>query len=66
MVRDLIATERKYAAMTRRNGLVEELGQSIKRSYYRDRNDAIDFAREKANMLVDDADSVTEEEPHDA
>ena len=55
MVRDLLATERKYAAMTRRNGLVEELGRSIKRSYYRDRTDAIEFARAKADVLADDA-----------
>ena len=62
MVRDLIATERKYATMTRRNGLVEELGRSIKRSYYRDRDDAIEFAREKSSVFANNSDVSSEEE----
>lgn len=50
MMRDLIATEQKFATMTRRKGLLEELEKSIKRSFYRDREDAIQFAREKAAL----------------
>lgn len=47
MMRDLIATERRFATMARRKGLIEELEKSIKRSYYRNREDAIRFARDK-------------------
>jgi DNA sulfur modification protein DndC len=54
MMRDLIATEQKFASMTRRKGLMEELEKAIKRSYYRDREDAIDFARQKAALYGDD------------
>jgi len=50
MMRDLIATEQKYATMSRRKGLLEELDKSIKRSFYRDRDDAIEFARGKAAL----------------
>jgi DNA sulfur modification protein DndC len=50
MVRDLIATERRFASMARRKGLLDELEKSIKRSYYRDRDDALDFARAKQSL----------------
>jgi len=54
MMRDLIATEQKFASMTRRKGLMEELDKAIKRSYYRDREDAIEFARHKAALYGED------------
>lgn len=50
MMRDLIATERRFSMMARRKGLLEELERSIKRSYYRDRDDALGFAREKGDI----------------
>jgi DNA sulfur modification protein DndC len=50
MMRDLIATEQKFATMTRRKGLLEELDKAIKRSFYRDRDDAIEFARDRAAL----------------
>jgi DNA sulfur modification protein DndC len=50
MIRDLIATEQKFATMTRRKGLLEELDKAIKRSFYRDRDDAIEFARDRAAL----------------
>lgn len=50
MMRDLIATERRFASMARRKGLMEELEKSIKRSFYRDRDDALGFAREKKSL----------------
>lgn len=62
LVRDLIATERRFATMSRRKGLLEEIDKSIKRSYYRDRSDAIEFAQIKAelrpgaNDLADESD----------
>jgi len=57
MMRDLIATEQKFATMSRRKGLLEELDKAIKRSFYRDRDDAIEFARDKA-ALYDDEGSI--------
>lgn len=48
MMRDLIAVERRFATVSRRMGLLEELEKSIKRSYYRDREDALEHARAKA------------------
>jgi DNA sulfur modification protein DndC len=61
MMRDLIATEQKFATMTRRKGLLEELDKSIKRSFYRDREDAIQFAREKAALYGGDESGEEEE-----
>lgn len=54
MMRDLIATERRFSMLARRKGLMEELERVIKRSYYRDREDALDFARVKRSLYEDD------------
>jgi DNA sulfur modification protein DndC len=58
MMRDLIATERRFATMARRKGLIEELERSIKRSFYRDRDDAVAFARDKAGNEYDPIDDL--------
>jgi DNA sulfur modification protein DndC len=58
MMRDLIATERRFATMARRKGLIEELEKSIKRSFYRDRDDALAFARDKAGNEYDPIDDL--------
>lgn len=63
MMRDLIATERRFATMARRKGLIEELEKSIKRSFYRDRDDALTFARDKAGVENDSLDDVENGEP---
>lgn len=63
LMRNLIATERRYATMARRKGLIEELEKSIKRSFYDDRDDALEFAREKALLYgidEDDEESLDE------
>lgn len=60
MMRDLIATEQKFASMTRRKGLMDELEKAIKRSYYRDRDDAIEFARQKAVLYGENNESEVE------
>jgi len=57
LIRDLIATEKTYATMVRRHGLIDALGKSLRRSFYSDRDDAIEHAREKASVLGDDIDS---------
>ena len=63
MMRDLIATERRFATMARRKGLIEELEKSIKRSFYRDRDDALTFARDKAGVEYDPLDDFEEGTP---
>jgi DNA sulfur modification protein DndC len=50
LVRDLIAIERQFATMSRRKGLIEEIDRAVKRSFYRDREDAIEFAQTKADI----------------
>ena len=47
MIRELISIEKKFSSMTRRSGLLDELEKAIKRSFYEDRDDAIEYAREK-------------------
>ena len=61
MVRDLIATEKRFATMSRRHGLLEELEKAVRRSFYRDRDDALDHARSKAELGQLD-DSATDED----
>jgi DNA sulfur modification protein DndC len=55
MMRDLIATERRFSMLARRKGLMEELEKVIKRSYYRDRDDALDFARAKRSLYGEES-----------
>ncbi len=47
MIRELISIEKKFSSMTKRSGLLDELEKAIKRSFYEDRDDAIEYAREK-------------------
>jgi DNA sulfur modification protein DndC len=63
LVRDLVATERRFATMSRRKGLIEELDKSIKRSYYRDQEDAIDFASSIASLRSDGGEDPTPDDP---
>ncbi len=60
MIRDLIAVEKSYSTMVRRNGLIEALGKSLRRSFYEDRDDAIEHARQKASVLGGDGSSHQE------
>lgn len=48
MMRDLINTEHRYRAMSRRAGLFEELEKNIKRSFYDDIADAKELAAKKS------------------
>ncbi len=67
MMRDLIATERRFATMAKRVGLFEEIDRAIKRSFYRDRDDAIGFARERRGLygeeIAADGDDVVDGVP---
>lgn len=61
MMRDLIATERRFATMAKRKGLLDELEKAVKRSYYRDRDDAVDFARRKKSLYGEDETQIDDE-----
>lgn len=61
LIRDLIATEKSYATMVRRHGLIDALGKSLRRSFYADRDDAIEHARERAAVLGDDENDNVDE-----
>jgi DNA sulfur modification protein DndC len=51
MLREMIATERRYLTQSRRSGLLEDLDSAIRRSFYSDRDDALSFAREKRDLF---------------
>jgi len=46
MTRSLIAVERRFRTMTRRAGLFDELEKVVKRSFYIDKDDAVNRARD--------------------
>ncbi|MGJ3560360.1 hypothetical protein ACR6C2_24905 [Streptomyces sp. INA 01156] len=47
MLRELLSVERKYRTMSRRAGLFQALETAVKKGYYEDSTDAIDFAQRK-------------------
>ena len=53
MVRDLISVETKYTSMAKRSGLFEELEKSIKRSFYGDKADALEYAETVQQLRMD-------------
>ena len=53
MVRDLISVETKYTSMAKRSGLFEELEKSIKRSFYGDKADAMEYAETVQQLRMD-------------
>jgi DNA sulfur modification protein DndC len=53
MIRDLISVETKYTSMAKRSGLFEELEKSIKRSFYGDKADAMEYAESIQQLRMD-------------
>jgi DNA sulfur modification protein DndC len=51
MLREMIAIERRYLTQSRRTGLIEDLDKAIRRSFYDDKEDAIEFARERKEIF---------------
>jgi DNA sulfur modification protein DndC len=51
MLREMIAIERRYLTQARRTGLIDDLDKAIKRSFYDDKEDAIEFARERQEIF---------------
>jgi DNA sulfur modification protein DndC len=75
MLREMIAIERRYLTQARRTGLIDDLDKAIKRSFYDDREDAIEFARTKQAIFnettgvfeeVDEFESTGEEVEEDS
>lgn len=66
MVRELLDVERRHRAMVRRAGLFEQLESALKRGFYTDKDDAIERARMRRDLLdaasgqsVGDAEATT-------
>ena len=51
MLREMIAIERRYLTQARRTGLIDDLDKAIKRSFYDDKEDAMEFARERQEIF---------------
>lgn len=50
LVRELLSVQRKHRAMVKRSGIFKEIENSIKKSYYEDEQDALNYALMKADM----------------
>ncbi|MEU3502194.1 DNA phosphorothioation system sulfurtransferase DndC [Streptomyces hundungensis] len=68
MTRELLAVERQYRTMSRRAGLFESLEKAIKKGYYEDADDALQFAQKLKALRESDPTqlSLNEETPTDA
>jgi len=53
MIRDLISVEKKYASKTKRTGLFEDLEKAIRKSYYGDRDEALEYAKVREQLKLD-------------
>ncbi|MFC6093739.1 DNA phosphorothioation system sulfurtransferase DndC [Saccharothrix lopnurensis] len=54
MTRELLAIERQYRTMARRAGLFESLEKAIKKGYYEDADDALQFAKRLKELRESD------------
>ncbi len=64
LVRDLINVELKEATQVRRNNLMKNLENSIKRNFYEDEDDALKYARSQQQFMqdkVEEWDRLTDE-----
>jgi DNA sulfur modification protein DndC len=62
MTRGLLDVERQYRSMARRAGLFDALEKTVRRCYFDDEEDAVDFARRRSlpfEVVAADADVVT-------
>lgn len=59
MVRELLAVERKYRTMARRSGLFQALEKAVQKGYYKNHEDAVDFATRKKKWRDDIAENLT-------
>ncbi|WP_028648086.1 DNA phosphorothioation system sulfurtransferase DndC [Nocardiopsis sp. CNT312] len=54
MTRELLAVERQYRTMSRRAGLFEALEKAVKKGYYEDADDALQFAKKLEELRDSD------------
>ena len=52
MMRNLLDVERRYRSMLKRTNLFKKIDEVIKRTYYEDASDAVDWATDKTNLRV--------------
>ncbi|MGP3967395.1 DNA phosphorothioation system sulfurtransferase DndC [Streptomyces sp. 6N223] len=62
MTRELLAIERQYRTMARRAGLFEALERAIKKGYYEDASDAVQFAKKLQDLRDGDPAQMTLDE----
>lgn len=65
MVRELLSLQKKYSSTLRRSGIMQEIEKTIRKNYYEDKQDAIEFARLKkeANQEAEDRANEILDEP---
>ena len=51
LVRELLAIEKRYSSMLRRAGVFNAIEKALKRGYYEDKDDAVDHARFRRDIL---------------
>ncbi|MFE3109068.1 DNA phosphorothioation system sulfurtransferase DndC [Kitasatospora indigofera] len=66
MTRELLSVERQYRTMTRRAGLFEALEKAIKKGYYEDADDALEFAKKLQELRRVPTQETLNEETTDA
>lgn len=62
MTRELLAVERQYRTMSRRAGLFEALEKAVKKGYYEDADDALQFAKKLEELRGSDPTQMTMDE----
>ncbi|MEU3077082.1 DNA phosphorothioation system sulfurtransferase DndC [Streptomyces laurentii] len=63
MVRELLAVEREYRTKTRRSGLFEALQKVIEKGFYKDEQDATEFAKRRREALQGNIQQEAKTEP---
>jgi len=60
--RNLLEIERKYFKSNRRHGLMDEFSKAFKKSFFKDEQDALNYAREKKNIQSNNSYSLNIED----
>ena len=59
---NLLEIERKYFKSNRRHGLMDEFSKAFKKSFFKDEQDALNYAREKKSIQVNNLHSLNSED----
>ena len=60
--RNLLEIERKYFKSNRRHGLMDEFSKAFKKSFFKDEEDALNYAREKKSIQANNLHSLNSED----